>query len=317
VGPPRRKTMPERRAVGREPRKGSAPSLSEGRVDVQSLLRDAAGSLTSRAGDRSGARLEAEVLLGFVLGVERSSLLTQQPILQEQSAAFHDLVGLRVDTGRPVAYLVGHRGFRDLDVLVDERVLVPRPETEHVIEVLLDLKASGLLPPGPVVDRGTGSGALALTLARTLEGMVVGIDLSGPALEVARLNEEALGDAGGRPVPLVQSDCLSCFADHSLAAVVANPPYIAAEDFEGLPVDVQGHEPRVALVPKGGCPGSHYAALIEQAGRVLVSGGWLVTEVGEGQAHEVAERFESAHWSQIGLTDDLAGIARVVHAQSL
>jgi release factor glutamine methyltransferase len=215
-----------------------------------------------------------------------------------------------------VAYLVGRRGFRDLDVLVDERVLVPRPETEHVVEVLLDLKAAGQLPPGPVVDRGTGSGALALTLATALEGMVVGVDLSAPALEVARLNGEAMRDAGGQPVPLVQSDCLSCFADNSLAAVVANPPYIAEEDFEGLPVDVRGHEPRVALVPEGGCPASHYAAFITQAGRALAPGGWLVTEVGEGQADAVAARLKAAHWSQIGLTEDLAGIARVVHAQS-
>lgn len=257
--------------------------------------------------------MEAEVLLASVLGVDRSRLLIGATLSADQSARFAELIQIRVETGRPVAYLVGQRGFFDLELSVDERVLVPRPETEHAVEVLLALLQSGGLPEGPVVDRGTGSGAIVLALAPRLAGPLVGVDISSDALEVARLNRDAcLSLTDARKVSLVRSDCLSCFAGGSVAAVIANPPYIRSVDFDGLPDDVRIHEPRVALVPEGGSPSEHFGRLIHESARVLKPAGWLVTEVGQGQATDVAEQLRHAGWESVGLTEDLAGIARIV-----
>jgi release factor glutamine methyltransferase len=255
------------------------------------------------------------VLLAHVLGVERAALLAHGALSDPQVARFRELVRSRVDSGRPVAYLVGRRGFLDLDLFVDERVLVPRPETEHVFEVLLEVSAAGRLPDGPVVDRGTGSGALALGLAKRLARPVIGVDLSAAALEVAVLNRERCAGSGIGRVVFVRADCLTCFADRSLAAVVANPPYIEEAEFAVLPEDVRRHEPRMALVPDGGCAEDHYARLIQESSRVLVDGGWLVTEVGQGQASRVAAQLREAHWDPVTITKDLAGIGRVVSAR--
>jgi release factor glutamine methyltransferase len=228
---------------------------------------------------------------------------------------FRELVGIREETGRPVAYLVGRRSFRDLDLFVDERVLVPRPETEHAVDVLLDLQSTGRLPTGPVVDRGTGSGAIALSLLAHLSGPVIGIDNSAEALQIAALNAAALQTSATGTVALVRSDCLTCFAGSSVAAIIANPPYIAEEDFASLPDDVRVYEPRVALVPEGGSPSAHYSRLVAESARVLLPGGWLVTEVGMGQAEPLASQLRSSGWDEVRITEDLAGIGRVVSAR--
>ena len=284
-------------------------------MDVASLLGSAIRRLEARAGGRADARLEAEVLLAHVLGASRASLLGRGAVSPAEATRFEALVTERRETGRPVAYQVGRRAFHDLELEVTEGVLVPRPETEHVVEALVALAALPLahgLPEGPVVDRGTGSGAIALALAGP-EGCpgrrpMIGLERSGRALEVARRNVAA----SGRRVPLVQGDGLAAFRSASLAAVVANPPYVSAAEFERLPDDVRLHEPREALVPDEGSVAAVYTRLGREALRVLRPGGWLVSEVGAGQAADVCALLDQIGFQTTRSVQDLAGHERVV-----
>ncbi len=303
----------------------AAPDAAGGRAvgaaDADDLLAAATRRLRDRAGDRAGARLESEVLLASVLGVERARLPGVRRVSPEDVARFEALVEERVRTARPVAYLVGRRGFHELDLAVDERVLVPRPETEHVVEAVLRLAAEGRLPPGPVVDRGTGSGAIALALRGRVGRPVLALDLSAGALEVAADNGRRVTAARARDgAPdgtwgLVRADGLGVLADGSVAVVVANPPYVTAAEHAALPDDVRLHEPREALVAGEGGPDAMYRRLAREAARVLRPGGWLVTEVGAGQAGGLTDLLADAGWTELAVDDDLAGIPRVVRGR--
>jgi release factor glutamine methyltransferase len=291
---------------------GSAAGAASGSTSlVDRLLRDAAQRLGPRAGDAATARIEAELLLAHVLGTSRSALLLAPPVTAEAASDYAQLVAERVATGRPVAYTVGRRAFFDLVLRVDPRVLVPRPETETVVEVALDLLRSGGLPPGPLVDRGTGSGCLALALCR--ERPVLALDIDADALDLAGENVRAT-DASTR-VGLVRADGLSCLRPGSVAAVVANPPYVEARDVEQLPEDVARHEPRHALVPAEGSVPDMFARLLDESRAALQPGGWLITEVGAGQAGLVAGMASLRGFGWVSVTPDLAGIERVVAAR--
>lgn len=287
---------------------GSRP----GPASADAVLRRAAAALVPRAGDLAAARIEAELLLAHVLGVERAALLSGPPLPAPEAAAFEALVAQRVETARPLAYTLGHRGFWDLDLLVDERVLIPRPESETVVETALGLLASGQLPPGAFADRGTGSGCLALAVCG--ERPVVAVDSSAGALAVAAHNVARRG-AGGR-VLLVQADGLSCLAPRRLAAVVANPPYVEPTELAGLPDEVRRHEPREALVPREGSVAAMFARLLAESRAALAPRGWLITEVGAGQAALVAGLASAAGFGWTEIRDDAAGIERVVAARS-
>jgi release factor glutamine methyltransferase len=257
------------------------------------------------------ARIEAELLLCHVLGTTRARLPLRLALTGGERRDFERLVDERATTGRPVAYTVGRRDFHELELFVDERVMVPRPETETVVEVFLDLLERGLLPAGPVVDRGTGSGCLALCAAR--HRPTLAIELSAGALQVASLNRERWGE--GRRVTLVQGDGLGCLREGSVAAVLANPPYVEREALAELPEDVRRHEPIEALVPEGVSVRAMFEGLLDEARRVLEPGGWLVTEVGAGQAPWVASLASVSGYRWTTITPDLAGIDRVVAAQ--
>jgi release factor glutamine methyltransferase len=217
----------------------------------------------------------------------------------------------RAETGRPVAYLVGSRGFLELELTVDERVLVPRPETEIVVECFLALLAGGAVPSGPVADRGTGSGNIALAVCDRRP--VIATDISRDALAVASANVAACG-ARGR-VQLVAADGLRCLRAESLAAVLANPPYVAPEDVARLPEDVRRHEPLVALVPGEGSVPAMFTRLLAESRAALRPGGWLVTEVGAGQAALVASLASVHGFGWVDIHPDLSGIERVVAAR--
>lgn len=287
---------------------GSRP----GPASTDAVLRRAAAALLPRAGDLAAARIEAELLLAHVLGVERAALLAGPPLAEPAAAAFEALVAQRVETARPLAYTLGHRAFWDLDLLVDERVLIPRPESETVVETALELLAGGQLPPGAFADRGTGSGCLALAVCGARP--VVAVDASAGALAVAADNV-ARRDAGGR-VLLVQADGLSCLAQRSLAAVLANPPYVEPAELARLPDEVRRHEPREALVPREGSVAAMFARLLAESRAALAPRGWLITEVGAGQAALVAGLASAAGFGWTEIRDDAAGIQRVVAART-
>jgi len=290
-------------------RTASGPASAE--PDWESLLRQAAGRLLPRAGELSSARLEAELLAAHVLSATRAALLTAGPPAPAARARFESLVAERVATARPVAYLVGWRDFRDLRLVVDERVLVPRPETELLLEVFERLLSEGRLPPGPVADRGTGSGALAVCAAAWRP--VLACDCSHAALAVARAN--LVAHPPRHAVLLVAADGLGAVAPKRLAAVLANPPYIEAADFDGLPADVRDHEPRGALVPAEASVALAFSRLLAESAAALAPGGWLLTEVGAGQAADVSSAARAAGWQEVSVAVDLAGHGRVVCAR--
>ena len=222
------------------------------------------------------------MLLAFALGVDRTALFLRP---QPAPPAFAELVARRV--GRePVAYIVGSKGFRYLELTVDPRVLVPRPETEHLVEAALDLPRNAT-----VVDVGTGSGAVALALKDERPDLVLtATDVSADALDVARANAERLG----LNVSFVLGDLLAGVGP--VDAVVSNPPYVDP-DYVGPPE--LAHEPALALY------GNVFAPLVEQA--LAMGASFIALEHGFDQADEVAALFPSP----VTLVRDLAGHPRV------
>jgi len=264
-------------------------------VSVADALDGAATAIA--AGGSPTARLDAEVLLAHVLGLERTTLFVdpQQTVEGPAVRRFQDLVRRRSIGREPVAYLVGRRGFRHLELDVDSRVLIPRPETEHVVEAVLELAPRGARD----VDVGTGSGAIALALAHERPDLsVTGSDVSADALAVAQVNAARLG----LDVAFVQADLVPA---GSWDVVVSNPPYVGEGDELGA--DVRAHEPHVALFA-----GADGLDVIRRLVGVRVP--LLVLEVGAGQAPAVAALARDAGFARTELRADLAGIDRVVVA---
>jgi release factor glutamine methyltransferase len=255
-------------------------------------------------------RLDAELLLAHVLGRDRVALYTHfdQPLEAAELTAYRELIKRRIG-GEPVAYLVGRKEFRSLELGVDARVLVPRPDTECVVELALEL--AGEAPR--VVDVGTGSGAIALALKHERPAAtVIAIDRSPDAAEVARGNAARLG----LDVEVLVGDLLAPVAARGpIDVVVSNPPYIPSGELAGLPVEVR-REPRLAL--DGGADGLDVIRrLAAEAHPLLAPGGALVLEVGAGQAPTVAALLDRAGYHAVVVRKDLAGIERAVAGRKM
>ncbi len=247
-------------------------------------------------------RLDAELLLAEATGWSRARL-TASPgdsLPPGGSRAFAAMVRRRVRR-EPVAYVLGRRGFRRIELEVDPRALIPRPETELLVEVALELD------PRRVLDVGTGSGAVALAIADELPAAeVVATDTSPGALAVARANAERLGLAGR-----------VAFAEGTLPQggpfdlLVANLPYVSEEEWAGLQPEIREFEPREALV--AGLTGLEaIESLVEELSRLAAPPRAVALEVGAGQVASVGARLRSASYGWIGARPDLAGIERVV-----
>ena len=272
-------------------------------------VRDALdGAITAiRASGSPTPRLDAELLLGHVLGVSRERLLTERDLVVAGRAAreFVDVVRRRSVEHEPVAYITGRRPFRHLELTVDRRALIPRPETE----LLVDEGAGGGLPAGArVLDVGTGSGAVALALKHERPDLVVaGSDVSPAALELARENAQRLG----LDVEWIEADLLAGIADR-FDAILSNPPYVAEGDRRLLAPDILLHEPAAALF--AGPDGlAVIGPLLEQAGSRSVR--FVALEVGEGQAGRVVALARAAGFARVRVETDLAGIERAVVAE--
>jgi release factor glutamine methyltransferase len=274
---------------------------------IAEALRDA----TARLQHRAEARLEAEVLLAHVLGKARSHLHAWPDAALEpaQLVRYRDLVGQRA-AGRPVAHLTCQREFWSLTLSISSDTLIPRPETETLVE-----QALALLPGGSglaVADLGTGSGAIALALAsERRHWRLLAVDRSMACLAVARANAQRL-DLGN--VAFLQGNWCDALATHSLDAIVSNPPYVAAADPHLDQGDVR-FEPRSALVA-GERGLDDLLRLIDTAPRVLKPGGWLLVEHGADQGKALQERLKACHFRHITLIQDLAGRDRVSAAQA-
>jgi release factor glutamine methyltransferase len=268
------------------------------------VLRLSAGYLSEHGSPTP--RLDAELLIGHALGLPRIELYTNfdRPLDEPELAACRALLERR---GRrePVAYILGRWGFHGLDLVVDARVLVPRPETEVLVERCLALLA-GLDAPR-VADVGTGSGAIALAIkAARPDAAVTATDVSPDALTVARANAAALG----LELDLAEADLLAG-VEGRFALVASNPPYIGEAEVTGLEPEVAEYEPRLATV--AGPAGTEVLErLAAAAPAALEPGGWLVVECGAGQAEAVRGLLAAAGAVETFAEPDLAGIDRVV-----
>jgi release factor glutamine methyltransferase len=274
-------------------------------VSHRDLLTSAAAEL-ERAGVPS-PRVDAEWLLAEALGISRTELYADgfRPT-PEQERRFQELVGRRA-TREPLAYVLGEWGFRRLTLKVDPRVLIPRPETEALVERCLELLADQAGPR--VLDIGVGSGAIALAIAdEHPDALVVATDNSPGALEVAAENL-ARTDLGDR-VELVHGEFLAGLAG-PFDLVVSNPPYVKPEEVDQLEPEVARFEPREALVAHGVTE-----AIAEQALPRLAPGAPLVLEVADGEACEVAALLTTNGYEDVRIGEDLAGRERVVDGRA-
>jgi release factor glutamine methyltransferase len=257
-------------------------------------------------------RLNAEILVGQALQLPRMQLYLQfeRPLAEAELEAIRTLVrrrGLR----EPLQYILGVVEFHGLKLKADRRALIPRPETERLVEILIE--RGGDSPPAQVLDLGTGGGAIALALAAAWRGAaVVAVDKSAEALALARENAVATG-LDGR-INFVLSNWFSSVpADLRADLVVANPPYLSEEEHDQAAAEIRDFEPASALVSTERGIGASLA-ILRGAGRFLAPGGWLALETGSGQHEALREAAMTAGWARTESLGDLAGRERYFFA---
>jgi release factor glutamine methyltransferase len=291
---------------------------STGEHTVGALVHAMAARLAPAFGER--AAREARELLAALHDMPRHwPVLARETVVDEVSWARALAATDRRSRGAPLQYASGRASFRHLSLAVDERVLIPRPETEQLVEIVLDLARAA--PPvdgggGTVVDVGTGSGAIALALAS--EGpfaQVIGTDVSLDALAVARENVQRCASVLRAEVELRHGAWLSAVPERGLRAVVSNPPYIAYEEVGSLPNAVRDWEPAVALY-SGASGMAAIGGLVREAAPALASGGFLAIEVDTRRASAAAELAASdASYDEVRVLPDLTGRERFVVAR--
>lgn len=280
----------------------SDASIAEALLEAAQVLR--------RAGVPEPRR-EAASLLGHILSRDRTFLIThaEERLSLESRALFRALIQRRA-VGEPLQYITGHTEFFKLDFEVTPDVLIPRPETELLVETALDLLAEGDTPF--ICDVGTGSGCIAISILHEREGARgLGLDLSLPALWVARRN--AVRHRVETRFHLVLSDCLDALdADSArFQLIVSNPPYVAEGALGGLQREVREFEPRVALTP-GGDGLSIIRRLLTDAPHFLHRGGHLLMEIGFDQHEAIRQLIDFQTWELLDIHQDLQGIPRTV-----
>jgi release factor glutamine methyltransferase len=301
-------------------------------------LKQALASAVDRleAADVGSPRMNAEVLLMFVLGVNRAYLYAhpERELTAEEEARYDELL-LHRGTGMPSQYITGHQEFWGLDFVVSPAVLIPRPETEHLVETVLELAREIARPK--IVDVGTGSGCIALALANELKNAAVfAVDISAEALEIARANAARLQIDGRvefwqcnvlQPIENKNDAVIPSVAERSRGTpttgdtlfrdfdfVVSNPPYVGFNEADKVQKSVRDFEPRVAVF--AGEQGLDVIGpLIEQANIALNSGGWLAMEIGYSMRDAVVSLLSPTMWEHVRAVPDLQGIPRVVAAR--
>lgn len=277
------------------------------------------------------ARLDVEIILCHILGWDRVKLMINygQDLGSDKMFIFEDMVAKRLDQ-MPIAYIINKKEFMGLDFYVDERVLIPRPDTELLVEDLVasigEIESVNRARDINVLDMCTGSGAIILSGASqwkdredqyAREGKIgtikfIGVDISKPALEVAGINRESFGLD---EVKLVESDLFTNLSDYkgNLDIIVSNPPYIEDQVIEGLERDVKDYEPRLALA--GGNDGmDFYNRIIEDAYDYLKPGGKLVFESGHDQAEKILKKMAQVGYTKAYTKKDIQGFDRLVAA---
>jgi release factor glutamine methyltransferase len=275
------------------------PTIAETLKEASTALREAA---------IPNDVLDAQTLLAFALGRDRTYLIVNfnQQLTEEQLTAYRQLIARRA-TGEPLQYITGKQEFFGLEFLVTPAVLIPRPETELLVEEVIRLAQTIARPV--VIDVGTGSGCIAVSLARELEdASVIATDISSASLAVAHQNAER----NGVSIEFIESDLLAALPLEPQAHfIVSNPPYIAAEEMPTLQREVREWEPRHALTDElDGL--SFYRRLLQDAPPRLLPGGYFLCELGYTQAAQVTAMLDNAVWAEHYVLNDLQGIPRTL-----
>ena len=256
-------------------------------------------------------RLNAELLLMFTLGCDRAYLYAhpERELTPDEQARYDAALSER-ERGMPAQYITGHQEFWGLDLIVSPAVLIPRPETEHIVESLLEI-AAGKTGPIRIVDVGTGSGAIALALAKELpQAEIHAVDISGAALEIARANASRLQLE--TRIRFHHGDLIHNFAESSFDFVLSNPPYVGESEEDQVQLEVRKFEPRNAVF--AGHAGTEVIErLIPQARAALKPGGWLVMEISGTIAPKVRQLLSA--WDEVRIESDLQAIPRVALAR--
>jgi release factor glutamine methyltransferase len=303
-------------------------------MQLKQALMSAAHRLESS--DVGSPRVNAEVLLMFVLGINRAYLYAhpERELTAEEESRYDEVLAQRA-TGMPSQYITGHQEFWGLDFIVSPAVLIPRPETEHLVETVLEIARD--VPHAKIVDVGTGSGCIALALAHELkDASVYAVDVSAEALDIARANTARL--QLDRRVRFLQSNVLRPMAKGTSGVilrgaqrsrgtpieertdfrdfdfVVSNPPYVGFDEADKVQKSVRDFEPRVAVF--AGEQGLDVIGpLVEQAYGVLKAGGWLALEIGYSMRDAVLSLLSCTMWEDVRVVPDLQGIPRVIAAR--
>jgi release factor glutamine methyltransferase len=284
--------------------------------DVVALLKTTTDFFVAKKVDEP--RISAELLLGHVLGKSRLELYLHhnRPVYQDELDRFRAFCRQRIE-GRPVQYIIGEQYFYGMQFMVDERVLIPRPETELLVEQVLEslgMTARGGTRAAAILDIGTGSGCIAVTLARLCpELKVTAVDCSPEALAVARLN--ALTHGVESRVVFILADMFdelfaASLPEQSYDLIVSNPPYIPAYEWETLQREVKQFEPKIALTTLQGL--ECYRVIVEQAAKILVPGGILCFELHADAASAVSEIMAIQGFCGITTAKDYSGHDRII-----
>jgi release factor glutamine methyltransferase len=281
-------------------------------VHLKHSLASAITRLT--AGHVPSPRLNAEILLMFSLNCDRAYLYAhpERELTAGEAARYQSALAERAH-GVPAQYITGHQEFWGMDFIVTPAVLIPRPETEHIVEAVLEL----LNPPAAlrIADVGTGSGCIALALAKELpQAEIHATDISPAALEITRAN--AARHQLETRIHFHEADLLAPFAPNSFDFIVSNPPYVGESEEDQVQLEVRKFEPRTAVF--AGPTGTEVIArLIPQARAALRPGGWLILEISAAIAPHVARLLESQEpsWEDLHIAPDLQSIPRVARAR--
>jgi release factor glutamine methyltransferase len=281
-------------------------------VDLKQALTSAIARLTTE--QVPSPRMNAELLLMFTLGCDRAYLHAhpERELTVDEKTRYDAALANRA-RGVPAQYITGHQEFWGVDLIVTPAVLIPRPETEHVIETVLDCVGRAPSPASPlrILDVGTGSGCIALSLAKELpQAEIHATDISAAALEVARAN--AARHKLESRIQFREADLLAGFENNSFDFIVSNPPYVGESEQDQVQLEVRKFEPRNAVFA-GPTGVEAIARLIPQAQAALKPDGWLIMEISGTIAEEVKHLLRD--WNEVRIKPDLQSIPRVVQAR--